>query len=81
MNEIEIKQSVLDVLGKIAPEADFSQLGPDENVRQTLDIDSFDYLNFLVGLHQALGVEIPESDYAKLTTLSDIVRYVSDRIR
>src|SRR3712207_8954836 len=39
-----------------------------ENVRETLDIDSFDHLNFLIGLHEALGVEIPEGDYGQLTT-------------
>ena len=50
-------------------------------MREALDIDSFDHLNFLIGLNEALGVEIPEGDYGQLTTLADIVRYLSVRVR
>ena len=80
MTEAQLKETIFKVLGQIAPEADLSTLAPDENVRETLDIDSFDHLNFLVGLNEALGVEIPEADYGQLTTLADIVRYLSARL-
>ncbi len=79
MTETEIRQAIFDALRKIAPEADPQQVGPNENLREALDIDSFDFLNFLIGLHQRLGVEIPETDYGKLTTLSDLVRYIEAR--
>ena len=81
MTETQLTETICKVLGQIAPEADLSTLGPDENVRETLDIDSFDHLNFLVGLHAELGVEIPEGDYGQLTTLADIIRYLSVRLR
>ena len=81
MTEAQLKETIVKVLGQIAPEADLSTLGPDENVRETLDIDSFDHLNFLIGLHEALGVDIPEGDYGQLTTLADIMRYLSVRLR
>ena len=81
MTEALITETIFKVLGQIAPEADLSTLAPDENVRETLDIDSFDHLNFLVGLNEALGVEIPEADYGQLTTLADIVSYLSARLR
>src|SRR5262249_33088235 len=81
MTEAQLTETIRKVLGRIAPEADLSTLGPNENIRATLDIDSFDHLNFLIGLHEALGVEIPEADYGQLTTLADIIRYVSDRLR
>jgi len=77
MTESEIRQAISQALRKIAPEADLDQVGPNENLREALDIDSFDFLNFLIGLHQRLGVEIPEADYGKLTTLSDLVRYLT----
>lgn len=73
----EIKDAVFKVLAKIAPEADLPKLGPDENLRETLDIDSFDYLQFMIGLHESLAIEIPESDYAQLTTLGGILRYLA----
>jgi acyl carrier protein len=80
MTEAQLKETVVKVLGQIAPEADLSTLGPDENVRETLDIDSFDHLNFLIGLHEALGVDIREGDYGQLTTLANIIRYLSARL-
>jgi acyl carrier protein len=81
MTEAQIKDVIYQVLGSIAPEADVSQVAPDADLRQTLDIDSFDHLNFLVGLNDALGVDIPEADYGQLTTLAGIVRYLLDRSR
>ena len=80
MTEAQLKETIFKVLGQIAPEADLSTLGPDENVREALDIDSFDHLNFLIGLNAALGVEIPEADYGQLTTLAGIVSYLSARL-
>jgi acyl carrier protein len=80
MTEAQLKETIFKVLGQIAPEADLSTLGPHANVRETLDIDSFDHLNFLIGLHEALGVEIPEGDYGQLTTLADIMSYLSARL-
>ncbi|HXH11828.1 MAG TPA: acyl carrier protein [Alphaproteobacteria bacterium] len=81
MTEAQLKEIIFKVLGRIAPEADLDLLDPHANVRQALDIDSFDHLNFLIGLHEELGVEIPEADYGQLTTLADIVRYLSARVR
>jgi acyl carrier protein len=81
MTAAQITETIFKVLGQIAPEADLSTLAPNENVRQALDIDSFDHLNFLIGLDAALGVEIPEADYGQLTTLADIVRYLAVRLR
>jgi acyl carrier protein len=81
MTEAQIKETVLKGLGTIAPEADLSTLDPHANVRETLDIDSFDFLNFLIGLNDALGVEIPEADYGQLATLADIVAYLIARVR
>lgn len=77
----QIKQIVLEKLGKIAPEADLDSLSPDENVREALDIDSFDHLNFLIALHEELGVEIPEADYGQLVTVNGITRYLAARMR
>lgn len=80
MNETEIRQTVFRLLHAIAPEANLDRLDPDENLRRALDIDSFDALNFMSALHDELGVEIPESDYGELSTLSRVVRYLSARV-
>jgi len=80
MNEQEIKQSIFQLLKRIAPETDPSQLKPDENIRETLNIDSFDALQFIVALDEKLGIEIPEEDYGKTTTLKSLLTYVKEKI-
>ena len=80
MTDTQIQDTIFSLLGQIAPEADFSDLSPDEDVREALDIDSFDFLNFLIGLNEALQVEIPEADYGKLVSLNDIIIYLAARM-
>ncbi|MCC6393565.1 MAG: acyl carrier protein [Bryobacterales bacterium] len=80
MSETEIRQAIFDTLRGIAPEADASSVRPDENLREALDIDSFDFLNLLIGLHKRLGVEIPEADYGRLGTLEGLVQYLASKL-
>jgi acyl carrier protein len=54
-------EEVLSVLGNIAPEADPASLRADVGFREHLDVDSMDLLNFVVALHERLGVDIPET--------------------
>lgn len=77
MNETAIKDAIFAGLRKIAPESEPASLRPDENIRETLDVDSFDFLSFLIGLHEKTGVEIPEADYGQLTTLAGMIRYLT----
>ncbi len=76
MNEQETRRQVLAILKSIAPELEESDLRSGRPLRDQVDLDSMDWLNFLVALHERLGVEIPESDYAKLVTLEDLVAYL-----
>lgn len=81
MSEAEIKAVVFKTLRKIAPEADLDQISCDEKLREALDIDSFDFLNVMIGLNEELKVEIPESDYPKLATLNELISYLSARLK
>lgn len=76
MTQGEIKAIVLQTLRSIAPEADPSQINPDVPLRDQLDIDSMDFLNFVIGVHKELNVEIPEADYPELITLNGCVDYL-----
>jgi acyl carrier protein len=67
-------------LHTIAPEIDIDTLDPDEPFHQEADIDSMDFLNSIVGLHEQSGIDIPEDDYQKLTTLADILSYLEERV-
>jgi acyl carrier protein len=76
MSTDDIKAAVFRSLGRIAPEADLSALDPTVEIRDQLDIDSFDFLTFIIGLDEALGVEVPESDYPRLATMGGAVAYL-----
>ena len=76
MSEDQIKAIVLRTLGSIAPEADLSRIKPDVPLRDQLDVDSMDFLNFIIGLHKELNVEIPEVDYSELGTLDGCIAYL-----
>ena len=54
---------VLATLAQVVPEADLASLGPDAELRVEFDIDSMDFLNFVVGIDERTGVDIPERDY------------------
>lgn len=80
MSDDEIRQTVLQELQKIAPEASTAKLKPDARIRDQLDIDSMDFLNFIIALHKQLQVEIPERDYPRLATLTGCTRYLSEAL-
>lgn len=81
MTEAQLKEAILQALFSVAPEAEGERLDPAENLRDQLDIDSMDFLNFLVALKDTVGVEVPEADYAQVASLDDCVRYLAARQR
>jgi acyl carrier protein len=80
MTTKEIRSTILSTLARIAPEADLTSLRGDVPLRSELDIDSIDFLNFVIELHRELGVEVPESDYSALSTLDGVVAYFESRV-
>ena len=72
----EIRGDVLVGADAIAPEVEADDIRDDVLLRDQVDLDSMDWLNFLLGIHKRLDVDIPEADYQRLRTLDDLVRYV-----
>lgn len=72
---------MLDALAGVAPELDEATLAADESVRDQLDIDSMAFLNYVIALHEALNLDIPESDYARLASIDGAVAYLSDKLK
>jgi acyl carrier protein len=80
MTRVEsLRTEILSVLTTIAPDVDPGEISDDELLRDQVDLDSVDWLNFLVGIHKRLHVDIPEKDYASLRTLADVMRYIEQR--
>ena len=80
VNMAQIQTTLLDVLSNLAPEKDLSLYESNTGIQESLDIDSFDYLNFLIELESLYGVAVPEADYDQLVTLDDVVDYLLDRL-
>jgi acyl carrier protein len=75
-----MQEKVLGILAGLAPEVDVHTLKPEVRLRDQLDIDSMDFLNFLIGIDAELGVDIPEADYPKLATLNSIYAYLREKL-
>ena len=80
MNESEIRTRVVGVIKSIAPEIEEGELRADRPLRDQVDLDSMDWLNVLVAVHEKLKVDIPEADYRKLVSLNDIVAYLGAKL-
>ncbi|MDG0023002.1 acyl carrier protein [Trinickia sp. Y13] len=80
MNDTDVRTIVVATLKSIAPELEAPSLRDDRPLRLQVDLDSIDWLNFLLRLHERLDVEIPEADYQKLVTLADIVTYLVNKV-
>lgn len=80
MNEQDVLTGVMAELTAIAPEVDPAGLARARLLREQVDLDSMDWLNFLIGLHRRFKVDIPESDYGRLRTLDDLIGYLGARL-
>lgn len=79
-SESEINELLLSALHEIVPEVDLNTLDPEVSLRDELDIDSMDFFRFMVKLHEKLDIDIPESDYRKLSTLKKCIEYLNTKI-
>jgi acyl carrier protein len=81
MSDIDIRQIVQEELNNIAPEVDVSAIGPKADLREAMDIDSMDFLNFITALHHRTGIDIPEIDYPKLFTFAGMFDYLDAKLK
>jgi len=77
MTPEDIRAIVISVLTEVAPEVDPDAIDPDTELVEQLDIDSMDFLNIVVAINERTGIEVPERDYPKLSTLNDAVAYLA----
>jgi len=80
MSYIDIRKVLQEELNNIAPEVDIAGSDPTANLREVMDIDSMDFLNFITAIHHRLGIDIPEIDYPKLATLDGAVAYLGTKL-
>lgn len=80
MTREEVLARVFAELGSVAPGCHPENANPESDLHDELDIDSMDFLNFIIALHKSLDIEIPESDYPELETLNGVVAYLLQKL-
>jgi acyl carrier protein len=80
VNEPDLRRAILDALAEVAPEAEEIEIDARQDLREQLELDSMDFLNFMIAIERSLGVTIPESDYPQVGTLADCAAYVASRL-
>jgi len=78
MNRDEVRRMIRQELEELAPEADLASLDPNADIREELDIDSFDFARFLTRLSEAMARDIPDEDFNRLTTLAGAEAYFDE---
>ncbi|NNC93810.1 MAG: acyl carrier protein [Acidimicrobiia bacterium] len=76
MNETGIRGIIATALEEVAPGSDLGDIDADEDFVYELDIDSMDFLNFVIAVHEQTGIDIPERDYPKLSSLNKAMAYL-----
>jgi acyl carrier protein len=79
MNSTEIETVLREELRRIAPDIDIDDIDQNGELREEMDIDSMDFLNLVTALGKRLNLAMPEADYARMVTFSDMLNYLQSR--
>lgn len=76
MTSQEARQLIFDVLADIAPEVDRDTVDDNKDLTEQLDLDSMDYLSWMIGISEQAGVDIPQRDVSRFLTVDGAVAYL-----
>ncbi|MEK6818985.1 MAG: acyl carrier protein [Nanoarchaeota archaeon] len=71
-----IRESVLEIISCVAPDADLTNVRNDQRLRDQLDLDSMDFLDIVMELRKRYKIEVPKENYTDLATLDSTVEYL-----
>jgi acyl carrier protein len=77
----DIRQVILDILERIAPDEDLSNLDDSVPFREQMELDSMDFLDIVMELRKQYRVQIPEEDYPQLATMDSTVEYLTPKLK
>ncbi len=77
MTPEQAEQAIRTALHQVAPDAALDTLGFDDDLRETLGLDSLDFLQVVELLSDRTGVRIDEDDYPQLSTMGSAVHWLS----
>ena len=80
MNRDELRSIILQELSDIAPDIDTAMVKDNDNLQDEYDLDSMDAVNLVSAIHQRLGVNIPDRDYARMRTVADLLDFLEEHV-
>jgi acyl carrier protein len=75
-----IQQLILEAIQEIAPEIEQDDIDMDEDIREECDLDSMDFINYLIALKKSTGVSIAEGDYTRVNTFNKMLTYLTAKL-
>jgi acyl carrier protein len=76
MTPEQARRVIFEVLADIAPEVEESMVDDSHDLTEQLDLDSMDYLNWMVGINEVTGIDIPQRDVSEFLTIAGAVAYL-----
>ena len=61
-------------------EVDAEAIKPEADLKETLDLDSLDYIDLVVVIEQNFGFKVKPEDFQQMHTIQDLYDYVSNRL-
>jgi acyl carrier protein len=71
--------AIKEALGQVTPGADTTAIDADADLRDTLELDSLDFLRLVEILSERTGERIDEDDYPQLATMTSAVKFLAGR--
>ncbi|WP_028927851.1 acyl carrier protein [Pseudonocardia acaciae] len=77
--EVQANELVRDVLRTVAPGPTLDGLDPHDDLRETLGLDSLDFLTVVSRTSERTGIRIDEDDYDQLADLNGWITLLTTR--
>lgn len=77
----EIRKVILDILERIAPDEDLSDIDDAVAFRDQMELDSMDFLDIVMELRKMYRIQIPEDDYGNLISMESTVSYLTPMLK
>ena len=61
-------------------EVEAEKITPEANLRETLELDSLDYIDLVVVIESNFGFKVKPEDFVAISTFQDFYDYVSNRL-
>ena len=80
MAPADIRKAIIDILADIAPDEDLTGLKDEVSFRDQMELDSMDFLDIVMELRKRYSVNVPETDYPELASMSSTVSYLTPKM-